>query len=224
MEKKIFENDWQQILVNEFDKPYYIQLLQLLKEEYAHETIYPEMKDIWSAFQATSYKEVKVVIVGQDPYHGKGQAHGMSFSVRPGLKHPPSLRNIFKELKDDLGCEVPYDGTLTKWAEQGVFLLNTVLTVREGLAHSHKGVGWEQFTDEVIRKLSDRDTPIIFVLWGKPAQMKRQLIDTSRHAIIESVHPSPLSAYRGFFGSKPYSRINQQLTQWGIQPIDFCLK
>ncbi|WP_019412472.1 uracil-DNA glycosylase [Paenisporosarcina sp. TG20] len=220
----IFDNDWQHVLEAEFDKPYYLQLREFLKEQYTNETVYPALEDLWSAFEETAYEDVKVVIVGQDPYHGQGQAHGMSFSVQPGVKHPPSLRNMLKELNNDLGCTIPVEGTLTKWAQQGVFLLNTVLTVQEGQAHSHKGQGWELFTDEVIRKLSLRETPVVFVLWGKPAQMKRNLIDTSRHAIIESVHPSPLSAYRGFFGSRPYSKINKHLTEWGIQPIDFCLK
>jgi uracil-DNA glycosylase len=224
VEKTIFKNDWQQVLEKEFDKPYYLQLIEFLKQQYTSETVYPEMDDLWSAFNETAFEEVKVVIVGQDPYHGPGQAHGMSFSVQAGVKHPPSLRNMLKELTDDLGCEIPLEGTLTKWAQQGVFLLNTVLTVRAGAAHSHKDQGWELFTDEVIRKLSQRETPVVFVLWGRPAQMKRKLIDTSRHAIIESVHPSPLSAYRGFFGSKPYSKINKQLKEWGLQPIDFCLK
>ncbi|MGB3260618.1 uracil-DNA glycosylase [Paenisporosarcina sp.] len=224
MDKKIFDNDWQQVLETEFDKPYYLKLREFLIDQYAHETVYPPMDDLWSAFKETSYDDVKVVIVGQDPYHGAGQAHGMSFSVKPEIKHPPSLRNMLKELQDDIGCEIPKDGTLTKWASQGVFLLNTVLTVRAGAAHSHKGQGWELFTDEVIRKLSEREKPVVFVLWGRPAQLKRKLIDTSRHAIIESVHPSPLSAHRGFFGSKPYSKINEQLSHWGLDPIDFCLK
>ncbi|WP_208324209.1 uracil-DNA glycosylase [Paenisporosarcina antarctica] len=224
MGKKMVDHDWQQVLKTEFDKPYYTQLHEFLEQQYANETVYPPKDDLWSAFEKTSFKNVKVVILGQDPYHGPGQAHGMSFSVKAGIKHPPSLRNMLKELNDDLGCELPEEGMLTKWAQQGVFLLNTVLTVRAGAAHSHKGQGWELFTDEVIRKLSQRQTPVVFVLWGKPAQLKRRLIDTSRHAIVESVHPSPLSAYRGFLGSKPYSKINEQLTQWGIQPIDFCLK
>lgn len=224
MEKQIFDNDWQQVLETEFDKPYYLKLREFLKDEYANETVYPPMNDLWSAFNVTSFDDVKVVIVGQDPYHGAGQAHGMSFSVKPGIKHPPSLRNMLKELQDDIGCEIPKDGTLTKWASQGIFLLNTVLTVRAGAAHSHKGQGWELFTDEVIRKLSEREKPIVFVLWGRPAQLKRKLIDTSRHCIIESVHPSPLSAHRGFFGSKPYSKINEQLSQWGLETVDFCLK
>lgn len=216
--------DWHRVLAGEFEKPYYLKLREFLKEQYANETVYPSMDDLWSAFRETGFEDVKVVIIGQDPYHGPGQAHGMSFSVKEGVKIPPSLRNMLKELQGDLGCEIPEHGSLTKWAKQGVLLLNTVLTVRAGEANSHKGQGWETFTDEVIRKLSDRETPIVFVLWGRPAQMKRQLIDISRHAILESVHPSPLSAHRGFLGSKPYSKINQQLTEWGMEPIDFCLK
>jgi uracil-DNA glycosylase len=165
---------------------------------------------------------VKVVILGQDPYHGPGQAHGLSFSVKPGVKIPPSLRNMFKELASDIDCPLPESGTLTGWAEQGVLMLNTVLTVRDGQAHSHRKQGWETFTDEVIRKLSNRDEPIVFVLWGRPAQEKVKLIDTSRHAIIESVHPSPLSASRGFIGSRPYSKTNLILESWDETPIDWC--
>ncbi|WP_075618431.1 uracil-DNA glycosylase [Paenisporosarcina indica] len=217
-------SDWGHMLASEFEKPYYLKLREFLKEQYENETIYPPMNDLWSAFRETAFEEVRVVIIGQDPYHGPGQAHGMSFSVKEAVKIPPSLRNMLKELQADLGCDMPEHGSLTKWAKQGVLLLNTVLTVRAGAAHSHKGQGWETFTDEVIRKLSARDNPIIFVLWGRPAQMKRQLIDPSRHAILESVHPSPLSAHRGFLGSKPYSKINKQLIEWGNEPIDFCLK
>ena len=224
MGRELFKNDWQEVLKNEFEKPYYLKLRDFLKEEYENETIYPELDDLWSAFDETAFQDVKVVIVGQDPYHGPGQAHGMSFSVKPGVKIPPSLRNMLKELQGDLGCDLPKDGTLTKWAKQGVLLLNTVLTVQAGAAHSHKGQGWETFTDEVIRKLSERDKPVVFVLWGRPAQMKRALIDTAKHAIVESVHPSPLSAHRGFFGSKPYSKINEHLINFGQVPIDFCLK
>ncbi|MGF9976645.1 uracil-DNA glycosylase [Viridibacillus arvi] len=223
MTKQILDNDWQQILSTEFDQPYFFQLLDFLENEYATQTIYPSKSEVWSAFRYTSYDDVKVVILGQDPYHGEGQAHGLSFSVKQGVKHPPSLQNMLKELESDLGLPIPIDGTLTKWAEQGVLMLNTVLTVREGQAHSHKKQGWEQFTDTVIQKLSDREQPIIFVLWGKPAQQKKRLIDTSRHAIIEAPHPSPLSSYRGFFGSKPYSKINAQLREWGVSPIDFDL-
>ncbi|QOV10319.1 uracil-DNA glycosylase [Viridibacillus arvi] len=223
MTKQILDNDWQRVLSTEFNLPYFLQLQNFLENEYATQTIYPPKSEVWNAFRYTSYDDVKVVILGQDPYHGADQAHGLSFSVKQGVKHPPSLQNMLKELESDLGFPIPLDGTLTKWAEQGVLMLNTVLTVREGQAHSHKKQGWEQFTDTVIQKLSDREQPIIFVLWGKPAQQKKRLIDTSRHAIIEAPHPSPLSSYRGFFGSKPYSKINAQLREWGVSPIDFDL-
>ncbi|GKW45476.1 uracil-DNA glycosylase [Planococcus sp. NCCP-2050] len=223
MPKKIFRNDWQEIVGEEFEKPYYLNLREFLKKEYENETVYPPKEDIWNAFEHTAYRDVKVVILGQDPYHGPNQAHGLSFSVQPGVPHPPSLRNMFKELKEDIGCEKPKDGTLTKWADQGVMMLNTVLTVRGGEANSHRNQGWEIFTDEVIRKLSEREEPVIFVLWGKPAQKKKQLIDLERHSVIESVHPSPLSASRGFFGSKPYSKVNELLQARGEKPIDFCL-
>lgn len=223
MSKIIFDNDWQDVLGAEFEKPYYLQLREFLKQEYFTKTVYPPMEDMWSAFRYTPYAKVKVVILGQDPYHGPGQAHGMSFSVKPGVPHPPSLQNMFKELHDDLGFDIPRDGTLIKWAQQGVLLLNTVLTVRAHQAHSHKDHGWEQFTDTVIQKLSQRNEPIVFVLWGRPAQQKERLIDTTRHTIIKAPHPSPLSAYRGFFGSHPYSKINNQLVAWGMEPIDFDL-
>lgn len=223
MTKQIFSNDWQEILGEEFGKSYYLELREFLKGEYAKEMIYPVKEDIWNAFEHTAYRDVKAVILGQDPYHGENQAHGLSFSVQPGIAHPPSLRNIFKELESDIGCPKPVDGTLTKWADQGVLMLNTVLTVRQGQAHSHQKKGWESFTDEVIRKLSAREEPVIFILWGKPAQMKKRLIDTERHAIIEAPHPSPLSAHRGFFGSKPFSKVNKLLQSRGEAPIDFCL-
>ncbi|MEZ0481947.1 uracil-DNA glycosylase [Planococcus sp. SSTMD024] len=223
MTKQIFSNDWQEILEEEFEKSYYRELREFLKEQYAHETIYPVKENIWNAFEHTAYGDVKAVILGQDPYHGPNQAHGLSFSVQPGIAHPPSLRNIFKELEDDIGCKKPVDGTLTKWSDQGVLMLNTVLTVRKGQAHSHQKKGWERFTDEVIRKLSARKEPVIFILWGKPAQMKKRLIDTERHDIIEAPHPSPLSAHRGFFGSKPFSKVNKLLQSRGEEPIDFCL-
>lgn len=222
MTKDVIGNDWDDFLQEEFEKPYYAQLRQFLKKEYAESTIYPQMDDIWTAFKLTPYQHVKVVILGQDPYHGPGQAHGLSFSVKPGVRIPPSLRNIYKELTTDIGCEVPEDGTLTGWAKQGVLMLNTVLTVREGQAHSHKKQGWETFTDEVIRKLSARKESIVFVLWGRPAQEKKQLIDLSKHEVVESFHPSPLSASRGFFGSRPYSKTNAILQAWGEVPIDWC--
>lgn len=172
MTKQILDNDWQRVLSTEFNQPYFLQLQDFLENEYATRTNYPPKAEIWNAFRYTPYNDVKVVILGQDPYHGAGQAHGLSFSVKRGVKHPPSLKNMLKEMESDLGFPIPLDGTLTKWAEQGVLMLNTVLTVREGQAHSHKKQGWEQFTDTVIQKLSDREQPIIFVLWGKPAQQK----------------------------------------------------
>lgn len=220
-----FSNDWQDILAEEIAKPYYQELQEFVAQEYATQTIYPPIEEVMTAFSKTAYQDVKVVILGQDPYHGPNQAHGLSFSVKPGIPHPPSLRNILKELQDDVGCPIPPHGTLTKWAEQGVLLLNTVLTVRAGQANSHQGQGWEQFTDAVIEKLAARQQPIIFVLWGKPAQRKKGLIQkyAHPHVILEAPHPSPLSAYRGFLGSKPYSKINAQLEAWGEQPIDWNL-
>lgn len=223
LEKQIFHNDWQQVVGEEFDKPYYLELRAFLKEEYAEQTVYPAMENIWTAFEHTAYQDVKVVILGQDPYHGPDQAHGLSFSVQPGVPHPPSLRNLFKELKEDIGCDKPKDGTLTKWADQGVLMMNTVLTVRAGDAHSHRNKGWETFTDRVIRKLSEREEPIVFVLWGRPAQTKKRLINLEKHDVLEAPHPSPLSASRGFFGSRPYSKVNSLLQSRGQQPIDFCL-
>ncbi|MET3575731.1 uracil-DNA glycosylase [Bhargavaea ullalensis] len=222
MAKDILSNDWQGELEGEFEKPYYLKLREFLKEEYSSREIYPPMHDIWTAFELTPYEEVKAVILGQDPYHGPGQAHGLSFSVKAGVRKPPSLRNVFKELKADIGCAEPEDGTLTGWANQGIMMLNTVLTVRAGEANSHRKQGWETLTDEVIRKLSEREKPVVFVLLGKPAQQKKQLIDLSRHAVIESPHPSPLSASRGFFGSKPFSKVNEQLRRWGEEEIDWC--
>lgn len=222
MTKEVFGNDWDERLQDEFEKPYYLKLSQFLKNEYAEETVYPQMDELWTAFKLTPFNDVKVVILGQDPYHGPGQAHGLSFSVKPGVKTPPSLRNMFKELAEDIGCAIPQDGTLSGWAEQGVLMLNTVLTVRESQAHSHRRQGWETFTDEVIRHLSAREKPVVFVLWGRPAQEKKQLIDLSKHAIVESFHPSPLSASRGFFGSRPYSKANAFLATWDEEPIDWC--
>ncbi|MDF2068042.1 uracil-DNA glycosylase [Bacillus sp. Cr_A10] len=214
---------WKEIFDEERSKSYFLKLNDFLDKEYTEHTIYPARADIGSALRATPFNEVKVVILGQDPYHGPGQAHGMSFSVKPGVAIPPSLRNMFKELLEDIGCPLPTSGYLESWAKQGVLLLNTVLTVRAGEANSHKGQGWEVLTDTIITKLSNREEPIIFVLWGKPAQLKKKLIDTRKHVILEAPHPSPLSAHRGFFGSKPYSKINAQLEAWGEKPIDFCL-
>jgi len=215
--------NWKDVLADEMEKSYFKELQSFLDKEYKEQTIYPVRSDIGSAFRVTLFNEVKVVILGQDPYHGVGQAHGMSFSVKSGVKIPPSLRNMYKELAEDIGCSIPTSGYLESWAQQGVLLLNTVLTVRAGQANSHKGMGWETFTDAVIQKLSEREKPVIFVLWGKPAQSKRALIDERKNVIIEAPHPSPLSAYRGFFGSKPYSNINAKLLEQGEKPIDFCL-
>ncbi|GAM14601.1 uracil-DNA glycosylase, family 1 [Mesobacillus selenatarsenatis SF-1] len=197
---------------------------EFLIEEYRTKTIFPEKDNIFNALRFTDYEDVKVVILGQDPYHGHGQAHGLSFSVKPGVKIPPSLRNIFKELNADLGYEVPDNGYLKKWAEQGVLLLNTVLTVREGNANSHRGKGWEHFTDKVITLLNEREKPAIFILWGKPAQSKLKLINEDKHKIIMSVHPSPLSARRGFFGSKPFSKVNELLKEQGEKEIDWQIE
>ncbi|MBO0460129.1 MULTISPECIES: uracil-DNA glycosylase [Enterococcus] len=221
--KKIIHNSWQDRLADEFEKDYYQRLRNFLKEEYATQKIHPDMYHVYEALELTPYEEVKVVILGQDPYHGVNQAHGLSFSVQPGVKTPPSLVNIYKELKNDLGIEPVGHGNLVSWAKQGVLLLNTVLTVREGQAYSHRGKGWEQLTDAVIEKLNERDKPIVFILWGKPAQEKMKMIDKSRHIIITAPHPSPLSAHRGFFGSKPFSKTNDALLALGETPIDWQL-
>nr|WP_026679725.1 uracil-DNA glycosylase [Priestia megaterium] len=223
MKKQILKNDWEVLLQEEFTKPYYQQLREFLKKEYASKIIYPDMNDIFNALHYTSFESVKVVILGQDPYHGPNQAHGLSFSVNKGVAIPPSLKNIFKELHTDLGHPIPDHGSLVNWAEQGVLLLNNVLTVRQGEAHSHQGMGWEQFTDEVIKSLNKKQEPVIYILWGGAAQKKRDLIDTNKHYIIKSPHPSPLSAYRGFFGSKPFSRANNLLKEIGRKEIDWRL-
>jgi len=217
-------NGWEPLVAEEFEKAYYLDLREFLIEEYRTRTVYPEKDDIFNALKFTDYEDVKVVILGQDPYHGHGQAHGLSFSVKPGVKIPPSLRNIYKELNGDLGCEIPNHGYLKKWADQGVLLLNTVLTVREGEANSHRGKGWEHFTDKVIALLNEREKSVIFILWGKPAQSKLKLIDENKHKIIKSVHPSPLSARRGFFGSKPFSKVNELLKEQGEQQIDWQIE
>lgn len=221
MTKKILTNDWWPLLREEFNKPYYQELKEFITREYNQKAIHPNPEDIFNALHSTPYEKVKVVILGQDPYHGPGQAHGLSFSVKPDVRIPPSLRNIFKELQSDLGCEIPDNGYLGEWAEQGVLLLNTILTVREGEAHSHRGKGWETFTNQIIRLLNEREKPVIFILWGKPAQTKIPLIDEKHHHIITSVHPSPLSARRGFFGSKPFSKTNEMLMEMGDSPIDW---
>lgn len=216
-----FGNDWNEVLAGEFDKDYYKILRGFLKHEYANEKIYPDMHDIFNAFKATPFADVKVVIIGQDPYHQPNQAHGMAFSVKKGVRLPPSLRNIYREISSDLGIEMGENGYLMPWAKQGVLLLNTVLTVREGRPMSHHGYGWETFTDEVLRKLNARKKPIIFLLWGAPAKKKRSLVMSSNHVVLEAAHPSPLSAHYGFFGCKHFSKVNKILTEWGEKPIDW---
>lgn len=219
----ILQNDWAPLLAEEFEKPYYQKLRQTLEEEYQSQVIYPNMYDIFNALNLTGYENAKVVILGQDPYHGPGQAHGLSFSVKPGIKPPPSLQNIYKELYSDLNCTIPEHGYLEHWARQGVVMLNTVLTVRSGNPNSHKGIGWENFTDQVIHLLNERETPLVFILWGKHAQEKASFIDTQKHFIVQSPHPSPFSANRGFFGSRPFSQTNQFLRSRGIAEIDWQL-
>ncbi len=216
-----FHNDWSDVLNGEFDKDYYLKLRRILIHEYKTQTIYPNMYDIFNAFHYTSYKDTKVCIIGQDPYHGKGQAHGLSFSVRPEVAVPPSLQNIYKELHDDLSCPIPNHGYLKKWTDEGVLLLNAVLTVRAGRPASHRGIGWEQFTDHVITLLNQREDPVVFILWGAFAQSKIPMITGRQHYIIKSPHPSPMSASRGFFGSKPFSKCNAFLERIGKKPIDW---
>lgn len=218
---EIFHNDWAIFLSNELKEPYYLKLREFLIQEYKTRTIFPSMYDIFNALHYTAYQDVKVVILGQDPYHGPRQAHGLSFSVQPGVEAPPSLVNIFKELHDDLACKIPDNGCLVPWAKQGVLLLNAVLTVRERQANSHQGLGWERFTDKVIALLNEREEPIVFILWGRPAQKKKSMITNPKHLILESPHPSPLSASRGFFGSRPFSKANAFLVQNGMQAIDW---
>lgn len=221
---QVLKNDWNNLLEDEFKKEYYLKLRQFLINEYRTRTIYPNMYDIFNALHYTSYKDIKVVILGQDPYHGANQAHGLSFSVKPGVPAPPSLMNIYKELNSDLGCFIPNNGYLKKWSDQGVMLLNTALTVREGQANSHHNMGWEYFTDKIISLLNDREDPIVFILWGSNAQSKLNIINNPRHYIIKSVHPSPLSAHRGFFGSKPFSKANNFLLSIGKKPIDWQIE
>ncbi|MGN8648036.1 uracil-DNA glycosylase [Gracilibacillus sp. HCP3S3_G5_1] len=224
MTTKILKNDWAELLKDEFQKDYYLRLREFLKSEYQRYTIYPDMYDIYNALQYTPFHQVKVVILGQDPYHGPNQAHGLSFSVKPEVDIPPSLKNIYKELHADIGCLIPNHGYLVKWAEQGVLLLNNVLTVRRGQAHSHRGMGWEQFTDQVITTLNQKETPVVYILWGAAAQKKQALIDLTKHYVLKSPHPSPLSAHRGFFGSKPFSKTNQILEQNGQEAIDWQIE
>lgn len=212
-------NDWDNILADEWQKTYYQNLREFLKKEYSAQRIYPEMHDIFNALKYTSFKDTKVVIIGQDPYHGYGQAHGLCFSVKKGVMPPPSLKNIFKELNSDIGKEIPSHGELTEWAKQGVLLLNNVLTVREGCPTSHKGMGWETFTDRVINELNRKETPVVFLLWGAHAQKKAEIITNPIHKKLMSVHPSPLSASRGFMGCKHFSKTNEILRQNGLSEI-----
>lgn len=217
----IINNDWNNYIGDEFQKPYYLKLREHLIEEYHTQTIFPNYNDIFNAFNTTSYSDTKIVIIGQDPYHGEGQAHGIGFSVKGDVSIPPSLLNIYKELQSDIGCYIPNNGYLIKWAKEGVLLLNAVLTVQKDLPNSHKGIGWEQFTDRVISVLNERKKPVIFILWGKNAQEKLKLITSPWHYLITSTHPSPLSANRGFFGSKPFSKTNRILKELGIIEIDW---
>ena len=222
MDVKI-EESWKALLQEEFDKPYFAELIAFVKNEYAQTRIFPPGKLIFNAFNHCTVDNTKVVILGQDPYHGPGQAHGLCFSVQPGVQPPPSLQNIFKELQSDLGIVPPKDGTLTKWAKQGVLMLNTTLTVRAGQANSHKNLGWTTFTDHVIEKLNDHEKPIVFLLWGGNARSKARLITAPQHLVLEAAHPSPLSAYNGFFGCHHFSMCNDYLKSCGLTPIDWDL-
>ncbi|HEY5563730.1 MAG TPA: uracil-DNA glycosylase [Clostridiaceae bacterium] len=217
-------NDWLELLKSQLEMKYYKDLRTFLVQEYGSSTIYPDKYDIFNALNYTAYKDVLVVILGQDPYHGPKQAHGLSFSVKPGIPIPPSLANIYKELKDDLGNYIPNNGYLKKWADEGVLLLNTSLTVKAGQANSHRNKGWEIFTDAIISILNKRDKPIVFILWGSNAISKEKLITNKKHYIIKSPHPSPLSSYRGFFGSKPFSKTNDFLLSIGEKPIDWQIE
>ncbi|MFB5663277.1 uracil-DNA glycosylase [Alteribacillus sp. HJP-4] len=219
----ILKNDWNSYVGKEFSKQYYVELRDFLKKEYQKGDVYPDMHDLFNALHYTSYEKTKVVILGQDPYHGPHQAHGLSFSVQPGVKIPPSLQNIHKELSEDIGCEIPEHGSLTSWAEQGVLLLNTVLSVRAGQAGSHQSKGWEHFTHEVINQVNNKKDAVVFLLWGRHAQNKEELITENHHLIIKSPHPSPFSAHKGFFGSRPFSRANQFLKEAGRPEINWCI-
>lgn len=220
----MIENGWLKYLNGEFSKPYYKDLFQFVKSEYDSHVIFPPSEELFSALEVTDISNVKVVLLGQDPYHEIGQAHGMSFSVKPGIKTPPSLRNMYKELQDELGCYIPNNGYLVKWAEQGVLLMNTVLTVREGNANSHKDKGWEEFTDAIIKAVNAQDRPVVYFLWGSNARSKKKLINNPKHLILETVHPSPLSAYNGFFGCGHFKKANEFLQQNGIEPIDWQIE
>ncbi|MDO5702780.1 MAG: uracil-DNA glycosylase [Lachnospiraceae bacterium] len=214
---------WAEALKGEFGKPYYAELYRTVLNEYRTREIYPPGSEIFNAFNYTPLENVRVVILGQDPYHEPGQANGLCFSVAPGVRIPPSLVNIYKEMESDLGCKAPSDGDLTGWAKQGVLLLNTVLTVRAHAANSHRNIGWERFTDAAIEVVAAEDRPIVFILWGGPARRKKQMIKNPKHLVIESPHPSPLSAYGGFFGSRPFSRCNEYLKEHGLEPIDWAM-
>lgn len=217
-------NEWDALLKDEFEKEYYQKLRGFLAKEYRTRTIFPDMYDIFNALRYTSYSDVKAVIIGQDPYHGEGQAHGLCFSVKQGVEPPPSLKNIYKELQSDIGFVPPAHGELISWAKEGVLLLNTVLTVRMGEANSHKGMGWETFTDRVIELINQREKPVVFLLWGANARRKKELVTNPMHRVLEAAHPSPLSAYNGFFGCRHFSKTNEILGEFGEKPIDWSLK
>lgn len=220
----MIENDWLEAVGGEFKKPYYAQLYKFIREEYNTRVIYPPAEDIFNALHLTPLNQVKVLILGQDPYHNEGQAHGLCFSVKPQVEIPPSLENIYKELQTDLGCDIPNNGYLVKWAKQGVLMLNTVLTVRAHQANSHQGRGWEQFTDAIIQAVNAQERPIVYMLWGRPAQSKISMLTNPKHLILKAPHPSPLSAYRGFFGCKHFSQANAFLEKNGIEPIDWQIE
>ena len=221
----MIEGDWLEAVGGEFKKPYYKNLYEFVKKEYSTHVVYPPSEDSFNALHFTALKDVKVLILGQDPYHEPGQAHGLSFSVLPGKADtPPSLQNIYKELHDDLGCYIPNNGYLKKWADQGVLMLNTVLTVRAHVANSQQGKGWEQFTDAIIQAVNKKDEPVVYMLWGRPAQMKRSMLDNPKHLVLTAPHPSPLSAYRGFFGCKHFSKANEFLKANGLEPIDWQIE
>lgn len=214
-------NEWDDLLKEEFTKDYYQELRKFLAYEYKHYAIYPDMYDLFNALRYTPYNDARVVLLGQDPYHGKGQAHGLCFSVQKGINPPPSLKNMYKELHEDLGCTIPNHGELTKWAKQGVLMLNTCLSVREGQPNSHSGKGWETLTDKIISLMNDKNEPVVFLLWGRNAQNKEKLITNPQHLILKCAHPSPFSAYNGFFGSKHFSKTNQFLLEHDLKPIDW---
>mgnify|MGYP000208843465 FL=1 len=220
----MLDGEWAKAVGAEFKKPYYRDLYNFVRDEYATHVVYPPADDIFNAMHFTPLDKVKVLILGQDPYHNVNQAHGLSFSVKPGVEAPPSLVNIYKELNEDLGCYIPNNGYLKKWADQGVMMLNTVLTVQAHRANSHRGIGWEEFTDAAIRVLNQQDRPIVFMLWGRPAQSKKALLDNPNHLILEAPHPSPLSAYRGFFGCHHFSQANEFLKEHGLAPIDWQIE